>query len=56
MVGTGTRTPGGSDRRPRVIGTAKLDFGGFVIWRNGNTSIFRDPRQITKGRNNINHF
>jgi prepilin-type N-terminal cleavage/methylation domain-containing protein len=56
VVGTGTRTAGGNDRRPRVIGTAKMDFGGFVIFRNGNTAIFSDPRQITKGRTNINHF
>lgn len=56
VIGTGTRTPGSSERRPRVVGSAKLDFGGFVIWRNGNTSIFRDPRQITKGKNNITHF
>ena len=56
VVGTGTRTPGGSERRPKVIAAAKMDFGGFVIWRNGNTSIFRDPRQITKGKNNIIHF
>lgn len=56
VIGTGARTVGASERRPRVIGTAKMDFGGFVIWRNGNTSVFRDPRQITKGRTNITHF
>ncbi len=56
VIGTGTRTAGSSERRPRVIGTAKLDFGGFVIWRNGNTSIFRDPLQATKGKKNLTHF
>jgi hypothetical protein len=56
VVGMGTRAAGGTERRPRTIGGAKLDFGGFVIWRNGNTSIFRDPRQATKGKTNIIHF
>jgi prepilin-type N-terminal cleavage/methylation domain-containing protein len=56
VVGTGSRTAGSTERRPRVVGTSKLDFGGFVIYRNGNTSTFKDPRQITKGKNNITHF
>ena len=56
VVGTGTRIAGGSERRPRTIASAKLDFGGFVIWRNGTPSIFRDPRQVTKGKTNITHF
>lgn len=48
VVGTGARSTGGSDTHPKVIGSAKRDFGGFVIYRNGNTSVFRDPSQILK--------
>jgi prepilin-type N-terminal cleavage/methylation domain-containing protein len=44
VVGTGTLPIG--DKHPRTIASAKRDFGGFVIWRNGATSIFRDPSQI----------
>jgi hypothetical protein len=29
-----------------VVAEGKKDFGGFVIWRNGGTSVFRDPTQI----------
>lgn len=44
VVGSGVLPIG--DKNPRVIASAKRDFGGFVIWRNGSTSIFRDPSQI----------
>lgn len=44
VVGTGAR--GLSDKNPRVTGGAKRDFGGFVIWRNGRTSLFRSPDQM----------
>jgi Tfp pilus assembly protein FimT len=44
IVGTGAR--GISDKNPRVTGGAKRDFGGFVIWRNGRTSLFRSPDQM----------
>jgi prepilin-type N-terminal cleavage/methylation domain-containing protein len=44
VIGMGTLPIG--DKHPRVIASAKRDFGGFVIWRNGSTSIFRDPSQI----------
>ena len=56
VIGTGARTPGGTETRPHVIGSAKRDFGGFVIWRNGSTSLFRNPIQILKGGDNISHF
>ena len=32
--------------QPRTTSAGKRDFGGFVIWRNGRTSIFRGPAQI----------
>jgi prepilin-type N-terminal cleavage/methylation domain-containing protein len=31
---------------PKVTGSAKRDFGGFVVWRNGRTSLFRSPDQM----------
>lgn len=44
IVGTGAR--GLTDKNPRVTGGAKRDFGGFVVWRNGRTSLFRGPDQM----------
>jgi prepilin-type N-terminal cleavage/methylation domain-containing protein len=43
VVGSGTR-PQGED--PKVTGDGKRDFAGFVVWRNGRTSLFRGPEQI----------
>ena len=43
VLGRGVRDPGGE---PRTTGDGRRDFGGFVIWRNGSTSVFRDPGQI----------
>jgi len=44
VLGTGVREPNSSE--PRVTAATKRDFGGFVIWRNGRTSVFRNPNQI----------
>ncbi|MBK1826968.1 pilus assembly FimT family protein [Haloferula rosea] len=46
VLGNGIR-PKGQD--PKTAGDGKRDFGGFVIWRNGSTSIFRSPDQILGG-------
>jgi prepilin-type N-terminal cleavage/methylation domain-containing protein len=43
VLGRGVRDPGGE---PRTTADGRRDFGGFVIWRNGSTSVFRDPEQI----------
>lgn len=43
IVGTGVRPEG---QEPRVTGEGKRDFAGFVIWRNGRTSLFRGPDEI----------
>jgi hypothetical protein len=43
VIGAGAR-PLGQD--PRVTGSAKRDFGGFVVWRNGRTSAFRSPDHL----------
>jgi prepilin-type N-terminal cleavage/methylation domain-containing protein len=48
IIGSGTRnlSQPATSQRPRVVGSAKRDFGGFVIWRNGRTSVFRSPEQM----------
>ena len=48
IIGTGARntTKSASAQPPRVTASAKRDFGGFVIWRNGRTSVFRSPDQM----------
>ena len=49
VIGTGTRilAKPASSHPPKVVSSAKRDFGGFVIWRNGSTSVFRSPDQIS---------
>jgi prepilin-type N-terminal cleavage/methylation domain-containing protein len=51
VIGTGARTlaKAADTNPPRVSSSAKRDFGGFVIWRNGGTSVFRSPEQISIG-------
>lgn len=44
VIGTGVLPI--NQAMPRVTGSAKRDFGGFVIWRSGRTSVFRSPDQI----------
>lgn len=44
IVGTGAREVGG--QKPLVTGSTQRDFGGFVVWRNGRTSVFRSPEQM----------
>jgi hypothetical protein len=44
IVGAGAREIGAI--KPRVTAAAKKDFGGFVVWRNGRTSVFRSPDQM----------
>jgi prepilin-type N-terminal cleavage/methylation domain-containing protein len=43
VIGRGVREPGGE---PRLTAGGRRDLGGFVIWRNGSTSVFREPSQI----------
>jgi prepilin-type N-terminal cleavage/methylation domain-containing protein len=47
VIGSGARRGTGTDK-PVVTSSAKRDFGGFVIWRNGGTSVFRSPEQIAQ--------
>lgn len=48
IIGSGTRNTGKSSvtAPPKVNSSAKKDFGGFVLWRNGSTSAFRTPDQM----------
>jgi prepilin-type N-terminal cleavage/methylation domain-containing protein len=54
VIGSGTRrlSGPGDTQPPRVTGGGTRDFGGFVIWRNGSTSVFRNPDQIGVGNLN----
>lgn len=45
IIGTGSR-PATANAKPKVTSSGKQDFGGFVVWRNGKTSIFRSPAQM----------
>jgi prepilin-type N-terminal cleavage/methylation domain-containing protein len=49
VVGSGTRglTASALAGPPKVTASAIRDFGGFVVWRNGSTSLFRSPEQIS---------
>ncbi|MCX8495291.1 MAG: prepilin-type N-terminal cleavage/methylation domain-containing protein [Akkermansiaceae bacterium] len=47
VIGAGVRPPNaGASVRPKVAGSGKRDFGGFVVWRNGWVSVFRSPDQM----------
>lgn len=46
VIGTGARSVNSPTDPPKVTSAAKRDFGGFVVWRNGRTSVFRSPGQI----------
>lgn len=43
VVSSGVRPIG---QEPKTTKGAARDFSGFVIWRNGRTSIYRSPEQI----------
>jgi prepilin-type N-terminal cleavage/methylation domain-containing protein len=47
VIGTGTRKPNAAaTEKPRLTASAGRDFGGFAVWRNGRTSVFRGPDQM----------
>lgn len=50
VIGRGSRinTQPATSSPPKVTGSARRDFGGFVVWRNGGTSVFRSTDQITE--------
>jgi prepilin-type N-terminal cleavage/methylation domain-containing protein len=57
IIGSGARNsskPASGTNLPKVMASAKRDFGGFVIWRNGRTSVFRSPDQMGSGPKSMN--
>lgn len=47
IVGSGARkASAAATEKPKIMASAKRDFGGFVVWRNGGTSVFRSPDQM----------
>ena len=44
VVLAGSLPPGATE--PKLSSEGKKNMGGFVIWRNGRTSVFRHPDQI----------
>jgi len=45
VCGTGTRPPGADNPRSDS-GSGAKNFGGFMVWNKGTTSVFRHPEQI----------
>ena len=56
VIGTGARGLSGTalTSAPKITAAAKRDFGGFVVWRNGSTSAFRNPTQISTQISSLN--
>lgn len=54
VIGTGSRSIKTPTEQPRVTSAGKRDFGGFVVWRNGSTSLFRSPGQISSTIQSLN--
>ncbi len=54
VIGAGARNVKTPTEKPRVTAAGKRDFGGFVVWRNGRTSLFRSPTQIASSIQSIN--
>ena len=48
VIGAGSRNLSQSaiQSPPRIMGSSKRDFGGFVIWPNGSSSVFKNPADI----------
>ncbi len=47
VIGSGARRLNAPvTEKPKVTAAAKRDFGGFVVWRNGRTSMYRSPDQM----------
>lgn len=54
VIGSGSRSLTSATDKPKVTSSGKRDFGGFVVWRNGSTSLFRSPEQISASINSLN--
>ncbi len=55
ILGNGTRNSAknSTEQPPRVTKAGLQDFGGFVVWRNGRTSVFRNPAQMGSSVTNL---
>ena len=53
VIGAGVRPNG---QEPKTTPSAKRDFAGFVIWRNGRTSTYRSPGQVPNLPNSAQPF
>lgn len=53
VVASGVRPTG---QEPKTTKGSARDFAGFVIWRNGRTSIYRSPEQIQNLPSGDNSF
>ena len=53
VIGAGSRNLNSSTDKPKVTSSGRRDFGGFVVWRNGQTSVFRNPSQISSSVPNL---
>jgi prepilin-type N-terminal cleavage/methylation domain-containing protein len=47
VLAAGSRSTTATTSLPRLTASSKRDFGGFVVWSNGRTSVFRGPDQIS---------
>lgn len=54
VIGSGVRNLQSATESPRVTASGKSDFGGVVIWKNGRTSVFRSPTQISPAIASLN--
>ncbi|MFU8892937.1 MAG: Tfp pilus assembly protein FimT/FimU [Luteolibacter sp.] len=55
VVGSGVWAPNDTTQ-PRVGRRGERDFGGFVVWRNGRTSLYRSPAQIPSMPSTVTTF
>jgi prepilin-type N-terminal cleavage/methylation domain-containing protein len=46
VVGAGRPPTAANSNKPMTTGSEARDFAGFVIWRNGRMSTYRNPEQI----------
>ena len=55
VIGSGARAASKSSKEapPKVTASGKKDFGGFLVWKNGLTSVFRNPDQTGSAFNSL---
>jgi prepilin-type N-terminal cleavage/methylation domain-containing protein len=55
VIGNGARAGSKSSKEapPKITASGKKDFGGFIVWKNGWTSVFRNPDQTGSAFNSL---